>query len=721
MGDPVRLLLTNAGAAGLIALVAWVASRVVHRHALVHGLWLLALVRLVTPPIAPLPLLPAWTGLPLLSAQATPTVVVIPAPRGTDTLTRSLPAPVEASVVRQPPPADTARAAASTVSRPARTTYFRPAAPGPRIDWRAAAWALLASGALAIAGLAAWRFARFGRLLACARPAPPPVAERSSALAAQLGLRRAPPVLLLPARIPPMLWPGRGGPLLLLPESLLAELRGDELDALLAHELAHVRRRDHWVRLLEIAATALFWWYPVTWWARRALRRAEERCCDEWVLRILPRSAEAYANGLLKSLTFVAESPLPAVASGLGPVDDLEARLKEILMTRPVPQLATPLRLALAVAAILGLAVFPTHAQPNGAGDDPTTPEAVEDGAHGAAAQGVPGGVVGGVPGGIAAGAPTRPPAPPLTPRPALAPAHALRGVPVPPPAVAPLAGPVAAPPAAAAPPLPPRAVHALAATPAVAPMALLGPIPPPMAVTAPTPRSPEQRAIDDQRRAIEDQRRQLHQQELELERKQLEFEAQAEQAQLHAEAERLRAEGKPEDVARVEKRGQLSARRIELQKRQLQLEVERAALEAKLEAETRARQDRLEAAEESGQETAMKAAQSEMERADAAREQAEQELEKKQQAIEKEMEESEKEEQALAAEEQVSAMHEATEDLARSLAEQIEALKQAGEDAPGQKANVDREIQRLQAALDALQAGGAPKAQPRKTPRPQP
>ncbi len=68
-----------------------------------------------------------------------------------------------------------------------------------------------------------------------------------------------------------------------------------------------MRRRDHWVRLVEIAATALFWWYPVTWWARRALRRAEERCCDEWVLRLLPRSAEAYANGLLKSLTFVAE------------------------------------------------------------------------------------------------------------------------------------------------------------------------------------------------------------------------------------------------------------------------------------------------------------------------------------------------------------------------------------------------------------------------------
>ncbi len=705
MGDPVRLLLTNAAYAGLIALVAWAASRVVRRPAVVHGLWLLALVRLLTPPIAPLPLLPAWTGLPLVSAPPTPTVVVIPSPRA-DALASRLLAPVEASTVGPPPP-ETARAASTVASQPAKATLSRPAGPGLRIDWRAAAWALLASSALAIAALAAWRSARFGRLLACARPAPPTVADRSSALAAQLGLRRAPPVLLLPARIPPMLWPQRGGPLLLLPEKLLAELRGDELDALLAHELAHVRRRDHWVRLLEIAATALFWWYPVTWWARRALRRTEERCCDEWVLRLLPRSAEAYANGLLKSLTFVAESPLPAVASGLGPVDDLESRLKEILMTRPVPQLAAPLRLALASVAALSLAVFPTHAQSSAAKDDPaatttaapaasaetpapaakpspakkatapavraraTTPAPIQ-----ALVGGVPGGVAGGVPGGVLGGVPGA-----LTPRPGLMP----------------LAAPLAA----------------LALTPQATPA------PAPAIAAGSGHRDAAHRAIEEKRRAIEEQRRQLHQQQLELEGRQIELEAQAEQAELRAEADRLRAEGSPEDVARVEKRVQLNARRFDLQKRQLQLEVEHATLEAKLEAEMRAHQDRLEAAEESGQEKATEEVQREMERADAARQHAEQELEKKQQAIESEVAESEKEERALAAEEQVRAVRDATDDLARSIADQIDSLKQALAEAPAQKVDVDREIQRLQAALDALKADGASKALPRKTPRP--
>ena len=82
MDDPIRLLLTNAAAAGLLALLAWTASRTVRRQAVVHGLWLLALARLVVPPIAPLPLVPEWVGLALTSSAATPVVVPIPPPTG---------------------------------------------------------------------------------------------------------------------------------------------------------------------------------------------------------------------------------------------------------------------------------------------------------------------------------------------------------------------------------------------------------------------------------------------------------------------------------------------------------------------------------------------------------------------------------------------------------------------------------------------------------------
>ncbi|HEX9187516.1 MAG TPA: M56 family metallopeptidase, partial [Vicinamibacteria bacterium] len=353
MDDPLRLLLTNAVAAAVLALIAWAASLSVRRASVVHALWLLALVKLVTPPIAPLPLLPSGSPFAFVSRPG-PTVVPMPPPE-----TRAGPSRrAEADLV----PSSTARRALRSGDFGPVTT---PPVPNPgrrKIDGRLATLLALGLGALGILGLTSRRFARFGRLLEDARPAPAAVVHRAAALAARMGLRRPPEVRVLPAGIPPMLWPARGGPLLLLPDRLVPDLHPDELDALLAHELAHVRRRDHWVRLVEIAATALFWWYPLTWWARRALRRAEERCCDEWVLRVLPRSAEAYANGLLKSLAFVADRPLPSVASGAGPVGDIEARLKEILMTRPVPPLAAPLRLALAAAVVLGLAVFPTHA-----------------------------------------------------------------------------------------------------------------------------------------------------------------------------------------------------------------------------------------------------------------------------------------------------------------------------------------------------------------------
>jgi bla regulator protein BlaR1 len=640
MGDPALLLLTNAGAAGLIALLAWAASRVLRRPAVVHGLWLLALVRLLAPPIAPLPLLPAWAALSRVPQRPSPTVVVV-----SDSSRLGLPA----DEAGPPLPAELRSASTST-----------PRSVAPRVFW-----GLLVATALGIVALAGWRFVRFGRLLACARPAPPSLADRSSALAARLGLRRAPPVLLLPGRFPPMLWPARGGPRLLLPESLMADLRADELDALLVHELAHVRRRDHWVRLLEIAATALFWWYPVTWWARRALRRAEERCCDEWVLRLLPESAEAYANGLLKSLTFVSESSVPAMASGLGPVGDLEARLKEILMTHPVPRLAVPLRLALAAAAALGLAVFPTNAQSSAQTDEPITPATTSQADI---------------------------PLPAVQTAPAAKPAPASKAVPA--------ARPTAA------------AVAAVAALPVVT--ATTGDRQPAVVATA-GDRKPVVAAItgrqtgeagnpeDEERRAIEQHRLQLRQQQLELEQKRAQIDAEAQEAELRATADRLRADGKAKEAAQIEKQIELNARRLELQQRQLQLEMEREAVEAKLEADERGRRDRLEAVEEHARSEAT-ARRRQMEEAEEAHRLAEDEVHRQQHAIQAELAEAqEKLEGAAAGEDPVRAARAATQELSRALARQIEAFEQAAFESPARRKELDPEIRRLKAALDAL------------------
>ena len=654
MEEALRLLLTNAVLAGVLALAAWAVSRLTKRQAVVHGLWLLALLKLVTPPLVELPLLPATgdaaaaTGRPAVAPEA-----LLPAPgapRRRAALAASAAAAGVAPRADRPaaaPPIDPRTAASRTSSggesrapAPADAT----ATPGPRRASRAfrlALPALLALGALLVAGLATFRFLRFRRLAGEAEPAPPELAGRVAEIAEALGLRRVPSIALLPARVPPMLWPASPRPRLLLPRDFLPDLDADERDALLAHELAHVRRRDHWVRFLEVGATALFWWYPVAWWSRSALRRAEERCCDEWVVRALPGSARAYASGILKSLTFLAQEPvpLPETASGAGPVRDLESRLKEILMTSPRPRLSRPIRFALGAFAVGALALFPTVAPPRSVG---------------AAAILVP----------AASDVPPQP-APPARPAPA-APA-ALTPPPAPP------AAPVLA---APRPPLPGR--------PHPAPDA-----PPVLAGDDETPDP----ALERERRALEAERQQLHLSQLELERRALELEARAARQEAAAEAARLRAEGDAAAAARAEKQGELQVRRMELEKRQLDLQVRQVKLEAEAE--------RAAEAGGSGQDA---------EARERATERAEAELETQQKAVEAEAEKLEREARALEAELRVHEARGAADDLAKSLAEQVEELRDALPEAGAEKAALEREIARLEAALSALRSERAPR-----------
>src|SRR5262249_61831254 len=130
---------------------------------------------------------------------------------------------------------------------------------------------------------------------------------------------------LLPGRLSPMVWALLGRPRVLVPSGLWERLTAEQQATLLVHELAHLRRRDQWVRGLELVVTGLYWWHPVVWWACHEIREAEEQCCDAWVLSTLPRAGRAYATALLETLDFLSETQnaLPVVASGIGHVHDL--------------------------------------------------------------------------------------------------------------------------------------------------------------------------------------------------------------------------------------------------------------------------------------------------------------------------------------------------------------------------------------------------------------
>ncbi len=139
---------------------------------------------------------------------------------------------------------------------------------------------------------------------------------------------------------------------------LFGRLDYESQQTVLTHELAHIGRKDHWVRLLEVVATVIFWWYPVLWWPRRRLHELEEQCCDAEVLRVLPNSARSYASALVDTVEFLRGTHvvLPAAATGVRPAFLLKRRIEMVVQGKSIARLSL---LHSTVVALVALAVLP--------------------------------------------------------------------------------------------------------------------------------------------------------------------------------------------------------------------------------------------------------------------------------------------------------------------------------------------------------------------------
>ena len=116
---------------------------------------------------------------------------------------------------------------------------------------------------------------------------------------------------------------------LVLPTTLWRDLSATSRESLLLHELAHLRRRDHWLRAIVGMSCIAGWWNPVVWLLRALVRRNSEEAADAWVAELRPDSREAYANGLLttqRHLLNHGSGSLPAALSALSPSARLLAR-----------------------------------------------------------------------------------------------------------------------------------------------------------------------------------------------------------------------------------------------------------------------------------------------------------------------------------------------------------------------------------------------------------
>lgn len=363
--------LANAILAAGLAVLAAVASWVVRRAALAHALWLLVLLKLVTPPLMQVPVLrgPGFVEAAAASGNGDERSAEVVDGRvlGAESSVLGTPAPVgNLSPVGpqlsfpQDPPLSPCESATEYAADGEAASDILPAA-----AWELPVGIAWLSGSLVWWGLAVVRLRRLHRLLRHARPAPADVQAQACRIADRLGLRRCPTISMLRDPISPLLWAVLGSPRLLLPAKLWERLSDEQRDTLLAHELAHLRRGDPWVRRLELVVLGLYWWHPVAWWARRRLQEAEEQCCDAWVVWAFPQSARAYALALVETIAFLSRSrtAVPVGVSGAGHVPLLKRRLTMILKGN------SPRRLSwaglLAVVALAGLLpLLPTWAPP---------------------------------------------------------------------------------------------------------------------------------------------------------------------------------------------------------------------------------------------------------------------------------------------------------------------------------------------------------------------
>jgi len=154
---------------------------------------------------------------------------------------------------------------------------------------------------------------------------------------------------------PGLLEPGVVGllhPVLLLPQGISNRLSPSQLEAVIAHELTHIRRRDNLTAAIHMVVEAVFWFHPFVWWIGARLIEERERACDEAVLS-LGGEPRDYADAIVSVCKLYVESPLTCVSGISGA--DLKKRIVRI-MCRPVGlNMSLGRKLLLGAAGLLAL------------------------------------------------------------------------------------------------------------------------------------------------------------------------------------------------------------------------------------------------------------------------------------------------------------------------------------------------------------------------------
>ncbi len=333
-----QVMLSNLLVAFVLAIFALVLQQRYHANALANIVWVVILIKLLTPPLVSVPLLevgsfaesaPAVLGRPVMGEEALSVSAVTSSSDESDAYQK-----MGGHLLGDQSLAENGKSG--------------------RLNWALVMGVVWGSVSTLLLVVSLCRIVRFHiQVHRQSQPVELWVQQSGHQIATTIGLRGMPQISALSANISPFVWWLGGRPHIFVSQAAIDQLQPSQLRMVLAHEMMHIKRLDHFVRWLEWLAAATLWWNPVMWVARKQLRATEEIACDAMVIQMTGVARYDYASSLLNMAEILTQSAIrpPTVASQFNSGGVLEKRLNMIISNEQfkITQWMRMLTIALAV------------------------------------------------------------------------------------------------------------------------------------------------------------------------------------------------------------------------------------------------------------------------------------------------------------------------------------------------------------------------------------
>ena len=319
----------------LILLVALLNQALRNKSAHLRSmLWLIVLAKCLVPPMFSLPLA-------VLPTKAVEQWVVQTSESSFSIL---------AHEVHAKPPAETSPSIASSLMRVERLQRY------VQRHSMILLWALVVAAFYGIVLIRALRIR--SRLYRDRQLAPPQVQDELESISKRMGRSQCPQAWLIGDAHQPFVWGWFRGTVY-LPQDFIERDSAESRQAILAHELSHLHRRDPGLNLIQLIAQGLFWFHPLVWWANSQMRQEREKCCDEKTLAHLGITVQDYCQALVDTLARASQGQAPLGSLAIsGPVKHVESRIKTMMHAKR--RFAKgPSHLAVMVTVVLAILVVP--------------------------------------------------------------------------------------------------------------------------------------------------------------------------------------------------------------------------------------------------------------------------------------------------------------------------------------------------------------------------